>query len=411
MGLFRKQTAEQHNSRLFGEVSLSVAPTYKNLTLIFSAIFFVALIFLVTANYHRKQVVFGQLKPSQSVVTARAPGQFIVADVFVETGQMVNAGEPILALSSVDALSNQSPTYAQALNSLLNQREQLLAQVTDSDQLLRLQQNKLTLAQQQNQTQQQLKKQQLRTLGQRITLANQQVQETEQLHRSGHVATEQLSRQQNQLLSLEQQRASLQIELAQLGHELQLMESQTLELPLEQRKEQRQVQANIHAIEREIIKLKSKNELVLTASKRGFISNINIKSDEIVDHQQYLYTLAPVSGELYAELVIPSRAMGFVKPGQKARLKIDAFPYQKFGAIDATILKAATTAVPSNSLQGPFEFKEPVFVVTAKLNHQQISEFERNHKLQAGMLLSADIVLEQRTLTQWLFAPLLSLKG
>ena len=84
MGLFRKQTAEQHNSRLFGEVSLSVAPTYKNLTLIFSAIFFVALIFLVTANYHRKQVVFGQLKPSQSVVTARAPGQFIVADVFVD---------------------------------------------------------------------------------------------------------------------------------------------------------------------------------------------------------------------------------------------------------------------------------------------------------------------------------------
>ena len=42
-------------------------------------------------------------------------------------------------------------------------------------------------------------------------------------------------------------------------------------------------------------------------------------------------TLTPRGGALRAELYVPSRAIGFVKSGQRVRLLYDAFPYQKFG--------------------------------------------------------------------------------
>lgn len=411
MGLFRKQASEQHHQRLFDVLGLLIAPNFRHLIFALTALIAVALVFLFNNNYHRKQMVVGQLKPSQSIVTARASGRFIVSDVFVEIGQAVKAGDPIIALSSVDALSIGNRHYAQTLANLHHQRDTLRAQLKDAEQSQGLRESKLHQQLTQNNQTHQLTQQQHFTLSQRVDLAAKQVKETTVLHRSGHVATEQLNRQQEQHFALKQQLKELKLELTQLKQQRNLLESELLELPLSLRKEQRAVRSNLTAVESQILDLKSQNELVLTASKRGFISNLNVRMDEIIDKGQYLFTLAPVNSELYAELMIPSRAIGFVKPGQKAKLKIDAFPFQEFGVIDAVILKAATNSLPSSSLQGPFQFQEPVYVVTAKLNHQQVSAFSKNHKLQAGMLLSADILLEQRTLTEWLLKPLLSLKG
>ena len=55
--------------------------------------------------------------------------------------------------------------------------------------------------------------------------------------------------------------------------------------------------------------------------------------------------------------------------------------------------------------------QEPVYRVEVQLESQQIRAFNNNVPLQSGMLLSADIVLEQRSLMVWLFEPILSLKG
>ena len=411
MALFRKQASTAQTERLFGEVSLSVAPTSRLLTLVFTALFAVVIVFLFTNSYHRKQMVVGHLKPSKSIVTARSPGHFIVSDVFVEVGQPVAPGDPIIALTSIDALTDGNRLYAQTLTNLNKRKESLKAQLDDLEHWQRLKKQKLEKQLVQNQHTQNFKQQQIDTLVERIELAYGQKSEAETLHQQGYVTTEHLNQKTAGLLALLQQKAELQMQFAELQHQQSLTRNAQLEMPLSRRQEQRSIQSNLALIESQILDLKSQNELILTASKSGFISNLVTKRDEIIEKNQYLFTLAPVSSELYAELMIPSRAMGFVKPGQKARLKIDAFPYQKFGAIDAVIMKAATTTVMSNSLLTPFNFKEPVYLVTAKLNHQQLTAFKQNHKLQAGMLLSADIVLEQRTLTEWLFEPLFSLKG
>ncbi|WP_334021666.1 hypothetical protein [Alteromonas sp. S015] len=59
----------------------------------------------------------------------------------------------------------------------------------------------------------------------------------------------------------------------------------------------------------------------------------------------------------------------------------------------------------------PVNIQEPVYRVEVALSTQEIRAYCNSVPLQPGMLLSADVVLEQRSLLHWLFEPILSLKG
>jgi membrane fusion protein len=55
--------------------------------------------------------------------------------------------------------------------------------------------------------------------------------------------------------------------------------------------------------------------------------------------------------------------------------------------------------------------EEPVYRVVASLDAQSVRAFGRLYPLQAGMLLEADIVLERRSLLEWILEPLYSVSG
>ena len=62
-------------------------------------------------------------------------------------------------------------------------------------------------------------------------------------------------------------------------------------------------------------------------------------------------------------------------------------------------------------ISGPIQVQEPVYIATLKLNQQTIRAFGEEMPLQPGMLLRADIILEERSILHWLLEPLLSLRG
>ena len=64
----------------------------------------------------------------------------------------------------------------------------------------------------------------------------------------------------------------------------------------------------------------------------------------------------------------------------------------------------------ANEAKLPIEIKEPVYKVNAKLNTQTILAYGKRIPLQAGMKLNADILVDKRSLIEWLLEPLLSLK-
>ena len=96
--------------------------------------------------------------------------------------------------------------------------------------------------------------------------------------------------------------------------------------------------------------------------------------------------------------------MGFVQAGQRVTLRLDAFPYQKFGVQQARVIDVAGT--PESGADG-----RQFYRIVAALDHQSIRAYGMDQRLRPGMLASADIRVDERSLLEWLLEPLYSIEG
>jgi membrane fusion protein len=101
--------------------------------------------------------------------------------------------------------------------------------------------------------------------------------------------------------------------------------------------------------------------------------------------------------------------MGFARPGQRVTLRLDAFPYQKFGVQHATLASiAGSMELPERP--GP-DGMQPYYRLIALLDKQTVPAYGEEVPLRPGMRLMADIVVDKRSLLEWLLEPLYSLTG
>lgn len=110
---------------------------------------------------------------------------------------------------------------------------------------------------------------------------------------------------------------------------------------------------------------------------------------------------------MQAELLIPTRAAGFVRVGQDVRFQYDAFPYQNFGTYTGRIVELSHTVLTKSDTAGPIAPEEPVYKAIARLDRPDVDANGQTAPLQSGMLLKAEIILDRRSLAEWIIDPLL----
>jgi multidrug efflux pump subunit AcrA (membrane-fusion protein) len=113
---------------------------------------------------------------------------------------------------------------------------------------------------------------------------------------------------------------------------------------------------------------------------------------------QVLAELLPAAGHLEAQLSIAPAAIGFIKRGQLVRLRYDAFPARKFGQAQGKI--ASVSLMPA--ADGSYRAR-----VALERNYVQAAG--GRVALQPGMSFKSEIVIERRSLLEWLFEPLYAL--
>ena len=122
--------------------------------------------------------------------------------------------------------------------------------------------------------------------------------------------------------------------------------------------------------------------------------------------------IVPPNSALSADLFVPSRAIGFVRVGQRVSIRYAAFPYQNFGRYAGTVVAISKNILTSaDSPSAPVELKQPAYRVTATLDRQDIDAYGKRVALQAGMLLQGDIILDRRSLMKWVLDPVFSARG
>ena len=110
-------------------------------------------------------------------------------------------------------------------------------------------------------------------------------------------------------------------------------------------------------------------------------------------------------------MYIPTRAIGFVEIGQEVRLLYDAFDYRRFGTYVGRVVEISAAVLSPSETVLTMQTAEPTYRVTVDISKQTVTAYGQEFSLQAGMLLKADIILENRSLLDWIFDPLFALRG
>jgi hemolysin D len=115
--------------------------------------------------------------------------------------------------------------------------------------------------------------------------------------------------------------------------------------------------------------------------------------------QQPLFTLTPMDDTVLAQLQVDTADIAFIRVGDRVMLKIDAFPYMRFGSVDGvvkTISEGSFTQQDNGAARSPF-FK--VWVEVKAMNFRNVPETAR---LIPGMTVTGDIMVGHRTIVSYL---------
>lgn len=410
--LFRREAIDFQSDRLYGEVILSTAPQLKIYSYLILAVMACACVLLITASFTRKETVFGVLTPKQGIAKISASQPGIIDNVTVVSGQHVGEGDPLLVIRDDSSLKS-GQTIGDALRKELERQISLNAE--------RLQ----SIAEEYRQADEQVAHQ-TETLEREMVLLDEQKRVSQARHELIADEAAKMSRlRDNKLASDQESNVYLERELQLLSdlkdvERLVVAKSQEIEslrfrrkrLIIEEREARHGLEVRLSELRERAASASLQSAIVVRAPRSGNVNNLQVKHGQSVQAGQVLLSILPLDGGLEVELYLPSRASGFVDIGQSVKLRYAAFPFQKFGVHAAEVKRIENDLIlPSDNYEMPYPLKEPVYRVAAELASQSVSVYGQSRPLKAGMELEADIQLSKRSIIEWIFEPVFTLKG
>lgn len=162
---------------------------------------------------------------------------------------------------------------------------------------------------------------------------------------------------------------------------------------------------NIVAIEQELTKAqKTQTMQSLRSPIDGVVQQLTMNTKGgVVAAGEPIMVIVPEGAKLQVEASILNKDIGFVSVGQAVEIKLDAFPFTKYGVAHGEILSIDSDAVQDENLG-------LVYPVRISLNEKTISVNNNPVPISAGMSLVAEVKIKQRRIIEFLLSPLLRYK-
>lgn len=412
MDLFRTEALAHQQQRLLGEILLVRPLSIQILSWVGFAIAMTIIGFTIWGSYTKKQHVVGVLMPDKGIIRLYPQQPGTVVSLQVKEGEKVRKGQLLYVLTSERIVAGGQATQA-ALQEQLNAQRNSLQQ--ESERQIELNKNEAFA----------LKEkvtglhQELSTLNQALKLSSEQLRLSQitlnrykELAGQGFLSAAQLQVRQEEHIQQLMRRKELEREQISIRQKIAIAKEELESVDLRGQNQLASISRNIQNVDQSLLEVEAKRETQVLAPTDGIISAILVKPGQTVMNTPLL-TLLPTDSALEAELYVPSRAIGFIKPGKKVLLRYQAYPYQKFGQPEGHVLTVSRAPIPMNELSYSLVTlptgNEPYYRVEVALPKQTILAYGKEEPLQAGMALEADILLDRRKLYEWLFEPLFSM--
>jgi len=412
--LFRREVIDEHRSGWLGNIALAQPLKLRVFSYAAALIVAAVILFLVLGSYTRRTRVSGQLTSVQGAAIVIAPVTGVVGKIDSKEGGRVMSGQRI-ALLSVPRATPVGGDVSAALARGIQQREDSLRTLEqaedDENATMRsgLQQQIMDARQERSQIDAEIA-----TRQEQIAIARDTLERMERLRTLSLVSDLQTKQQQSiildgeaAVLGLHREQTRLSRSMADLDQQLQsLLPRRTARFAENARK--------LSELERERLQTAAQAEYLVTAPISGVISSLSVKSGQTVVAGQPMMTLLPGTGSLEAELLVPSRAIGFIDPGDRVLLRYDSYPYQKFGHHRGRVARISRSALTPGELdtgESRSSKAESYYRVVVRLDRQTVTVYGREEALRPGMRMEADILGERRRLIEWVFEPLFAVRG
>lgn len=178
-------------------------------------------------------------------------------------------------------------------------------------------------------------------------------------------------------------------------------------------------------LEQELVKAKSKRDRTeLRSPLAGTVQQLTVSTvGQVVTTGQSLLTIVPLDGALEVEANIANKDIGFVKVGQEAVIKVEAFPFTRYGTITAQVIKISRDAVDDRENQTVTDaataakqgaspggrLQNLVFPATLRLDKRTIMVDGEPIALTPGMAVTVEIKTGTRRAIDYVFSPLIEL--
>ncbi|MGP1677850.1 MAG: HlyD family type I secretion periplasmic adaptor subunit [Burkholderiales bacterium] len=154
-------------------------------------------------------------------------------------------------------------------------------------------------------------------------------------------------------------------------------------------------------IEQELIKAQTReNQQILVAPVDGTVQQLAVHTvGGVVTPAQALLVIAPRDYHAEVEGFLENKDVGFVKLGQRAEVKIETFPFTRYGTVPGSVIFVSNDAVND-------EKRGPIFQVRVKLDRGTLRVEQRDVTLTPGMAVSAEIATAQRRVIEFFLDPI-----
>ena len=416
--LFRHAVLAERQTKWLGTVLVAPRLSHRLFT-VFAALAAAAILSLLFfADYTRKAHIAGWLVPQQGLMRVHAPQAGVVTQLHVKEGAEVHTGDPLVVLSAELQSTSRGPTQADIARQLAAQRNSLAEERRQHERLLAQQVRALSDRLETVQSEQLHLKSEITLQKSRVGLAEKSELRQIELRERGFISDQQLLRAEDVKLEQASRLHALERNRIVTLRDRLTLESELRDLPLKARAQIANIERSTAHVEQELAEAEARREIIIPAPQDGTVTAIQAERGGRANPNVPLLSIVPADSQLEGHMFGPSRAIGFVRPGQRVLVRYQAYPYQKFGHYEGVVANISRSAVSPGELPPQlaglttlYGANEPVYRITVSLASQTVTAYGQPVPLQPGMQLEADVVIENRKLIEWVLDPLFTLTG
>lgn len=409
--LFRKQVIQKNNNSYYGKAVIITPIHYTILLMFLVLIVTFALVYLFSNDYAKKEKVKGYLVPTNGISRVYSHVSGVVSKITVKEGETVNSGDVLLSISNNKFMANSLNSDNEKIKEIDRQISLINEQVTQylslfSERDIRLNHVIEFLKQEREELRFQGK-----LLRDRLKLAQDRLSNISKLHNHGNASESEVNTQLDFVLDLQQRIQEHNTTVLKSEANISNSLNDKARLPIERQQQISQLEIEVSKLVNTKVSIQERSNLLIKSPIDGIVTSIKLNVGGFASSGDYLVTILPMNSKLEAEVYIPTRAIAFVKKGDEVKLKLEAFPFQKYGISKGVVSHISKSIVFASETTSKISFNEPVYKVTIKLLEQYIMAYGNETYFIPGMLLQADIDTGKRTLMEWLLEPLYIING